>query len=128
MPNLNFSRSSDESLKKVYKDYDLLIYSYIGTGFLESLALNKPNIVISDLNDWPLRANVLNDFKKLKQAGIFFESNEEALIHLNKYKEDIGKWWNDPKVIEIKDEFIFNYSKPIIKSKKFSLLKKLIKK
>ena len=84
IPNLNFSRSSDESLKNVYQDYDLIIYSYIGTGFLESLAINKPNIVISDLNDWPLRANVLNDFKKLKQAGIFFESNEEALIHLNK--------------------------------------------
>lgn len=128
IPNLNFSRSSDESLKNVYQDYDLIIYSYIGTGFLESLAINKPNIVISDLNDWPLRANVLNDFKKLKQAGIFFESNEEALIHLNKYKENINEWWNDPKVTEIKNEFIFNYSKPVMKSKKFIFLKNFIKK
>ena len=114
-------------MKKVYKNYDLIIYSYIGSGFLESLAVNKPNIVITDLNDWPLRANVLNDFKKLKQAGIFFQTNEEALMHLNKYKENIDKWWDDPKVTEIKNEFIFNYSKPVIKSKKFSFLKNLIK-
>ena len=71
---------------------------------------------------------MLNDFKKLKQAGIFFESNEEALIHLNKYKENINEWWNDPKVTEIKNEFIFNYSKPVMKSKKFIFLKNFIKK
>ena len=121
--NLNFSRSSDESLSAVYKNYDLIIYSYIGTGFLESLALNKPNIVIENLNNWPLRENVLNDFKKLKQAGIFFENNEEALIHLNKYKDNLHEWWHNPEVIKIKNEFISKYSRLITPYKKFNFLK-----
>ena len=105
----------------------LFIYSYIGTGFLESLALDKPNIVIENLNNWPLRENVLNDFKKLKQAGIFFETNEEALMHLNKYKDNLSEWWHNPEVIKIKDEFISKYSRLITPYKKFNYLKNLIK-
>jgi putative transferase (TIGR04331 family) len=105
LPNINLSKSSDETLADVYKKNDLIIYSYIGTGFLESLALDKPNILISKLNEWPLKKDVIYYFNKLKDAGIFFETNEEALIHLKKYRYSLKEWWYNPEVVKIKNEF-----------------------
>ena len=49
LQDINFSYTNTESLRNVYLNYELIIYSYIGTGFLESLALDKPFILISSL-------------------------------------------------------------------------------
>ena len=127
MPNIKLTRSNEETLSKVYMETDLIIYSYIATGFLESLALDKPNILISKLDEWPLKKNVINDFKKLSEAGIFFETNEDALLHLNKYKDNLDVWWNDPNVVKIKKEFVLKFANLIPESKKISFLKKIIK-
>ena len=116
LPNINLSKSSDETLADVYKKNDLIIYSYIGTGFLESLALDKPNILISKLNEWPLKKDVIYYFNKLKDAGIFFETNEEALIHLKKYRYSLKEWWYNPEVVKIKKKKM-NELKIIIKQK-----------
>ena len=127
LPNIKLTRSNEETLSKVYMETDLIIYSYIATGFLESLALDKPNILISKLDEWPLKKNVINDFKKLSEAGIFFETNEDALLHLNKYKDNLDVWWNVPNVVKIKKEFVLKFANLIPESKKISFLKKIIK-
>lgn len=127
LPNINLSKSSDETLADVYKKNDLIIYSYIGTGFLESLALDKPNILISKLNEWPLKKDVIYYFNKLKDAGIFFETNEEALIHLKKYRYSLKEWWYNPEVVKIKNEFKTQFVNLMAEKKKMNELKIIIK-
>ena len=105
-----FSFTDEESLEKVYKDYELLIYSYIATGFLESLALNKPFILISSNDEWPLRDEAREDFEELKRANIYFENEDEAIKHLRKISKNINGWWNDIKVEKIKDKFRNKYA------------------
>ena len=105
-----FSFTDVESLEKVYKNYELLIYSYIGTGFLESLALDKPFILIGSIDEWPLRDEAIEDFEELKIANIYFENEDEAIEHLKKISKNINGWWNDFKVEKIKNKFRNKYA------------------
>jgi NADH-quinone oxidoreductase subunit G len=105
-----FSFTDGESLEKVYKNYELLIYSYISTGFLESLALDKPFILIASTDEWPLRDEAKEDFEDLKTANIYFENEDEAIEHLRKISKNINGWWNDFKVKKIKNKFRNKYA------------------
>jgi putative transferase (TIGR04331 family) len=125
----NIISTNEESLEKVYKNYELLIYSYIGTGFLESLALNKPFILISPTEEWPLRDEVVEDFKALEDAKIFFKNNNDAIMHIQKINEnDINEWWERPEVDKVKKFFREKYAKLDNNNNKISTLKKLIDK
>ena len=119
-----FSFTDKESLKEVYKNYDLLIYSYISTGFLESLAVNKPFVLISSTDEWPLRSDAIEYFEDLKKANIFFEDQNKAIEHLKTISQNVDKWWNDIKVEKIKDKFRKKYA---IKNKNSLKIKKIIK-
>ena len=118
----------DESLKEVYKNYDIIIYSYIGTGFLESLAMDKPFIIIAQLNDWPLRENVVEDFKNLKKAKIFFDNNNEALEHLNSIVDNSLNWWDSDFTKNVKNDFKEKYAKKLTNKTKITELKNILKK
>ena len=108
-PNLDYKYSFDESMNEVLEKYDLLIFSYIATGFLECLAMNKPFIIISSLSECPLRDEVLEDFKKLKSAKIFFEKNEDAIEHLDFLKNNLSFWWNNDLVKKTRFDFSKKY-------------------
>jgi putative transferase (TIGR04331 family) len=118
--NIKLTTTSQESLKKVYKKYDILIYSYISTGFLESLSLDKPFLLISPLQEWPLRKTAHEDFMKLKQAKIFFEDYETALNHLISIKENINEWWDSQEIKKIKINFKNKYAISLNKFDKFN--------
>ena len=122
-----FSFTNQESLKNVYKNYDLIIYSYIGTGFLESLALNKPFILISSLRNWPLREDCKNDFVDLEKAKIFFQDENDALEHLENIKKmNIYDWWENEETKIIKKKFMKKYAN-IDKHNKINNIYNLIK-
>ena len=98
-------------LKYVYKNYDFIIYSYIGTGFLESLSLNKPFILISSLDEWPLRSEALEDFKKLEEAKIFFTDTVKAKNHLNFIHNNLSNWWDNEETVKVKNFFKEKYAR-----------------
>jgi putative transferase (TIGR04331 family) len=124
--NIEITTTNQESLKKVYKKYDILIYSYISTGFLESLSLDKPFLLISPLQEWPLRKTAHEDFMKLKQAKIFFEDNEAALNHLISIKENIYEWWDSQEIKKIKINFKNKYAISLNKYNKFNKFNELL--
>jgi len=125
--DIELTSTNQESLKKVYKKYDILIYSYISTGFLESLSLDKPFLLISSLEEWPLRNTAYEDFMMLKQAKIFFEDNEAALNHLINIKENINQWWDSQEIKKIKINFKNKYAISLNKFNKFNKFNKLLK-
>ncbi len=126
LKDLDMRYTYEESLSEVYKNYDLIIYSYIGTGFLESLAVDKPFLVISSLSDWPLREGVNKDFEKLKEANIFFENNESAIKHLNSIIDNPMEWWESEQVKNIKNDFKLKYAYNISNNAKVNKLKKIL--
>jgi len=108
-PEIQQTFTDTENLKNVYNKYDLLIYSYIGTGFLESLSINKPFLLVSSLKEWPLKKEVYNDFMELKKANIFFEDNKSAIDHIDNIKSDTMSWWDNTETVRIKKNFINKY-------------------
>jgi putative transferase (TIGR04331 family) len=127
-PKLEKKLTFDEDLEEVYKNYDIIIYSYIGTGFLESLAMDKPFIVIAPLNEWPLRENVIDDFANLKKAKIFFDNNEEALKHLNSIVDNSLNWWDSDFTKKVKNDFKEKYAKKLTNKTKIKELIKILNK
>ena len=123
---LEIKLTFDESLEKVYHKYDIIIYSYIGTGFLESLAQDKPFIIISSLDSWPLRKNAYDDFMSLKKAKILFDNNEEALEHLNVITNNLLNWWNSEFTKEVKKNFREKYAKKLTNRTMHKELKKIL--
>ena len=123
-----FSYTNTESLEYVYKNYDLLIYSYIGTGFLESLALNKPFILISSLMEWPLREEAVKDFNELEKVNIFFKDNNKAKLHINSIQSNLNEWWESSEVIKVKNYFKQKYARIDIDDKRREELYNLIEK
>ena len=123
-----FSFTDAESLNYVYKNYDLLVYSYIGTGFLESLALDKPFILISSLMEWPLRDEASKDFDKLENVKIFFKDNMTANSHLKSIKNNILEWWDSTEVQNVKKYFKQKYARIDIDDRRREELYNLINK
>tara|TARA_B100001093_G_scaffold520456_1_gene616178 strand:+ start:1031 stop:2806 length:1776 start_codon:yes stop_codon:yes gene_type:complete len=123
-----FSFTNTESLKYVYKNYDLLIYSYIGTGFLESIALNKPFILVSSLLEWPLRKEAVEDFYELEKVNIFFKDNDKAKLHLKFIHNNLHGWWNSDEVIRVKNFFKQKYARIDVDNKRREELYNLIEK
>ena len=117
-PELNFKKSSDETMKEVVKKYDLIIFSYIATGFLETLMIDKPFLLISSLEECPLREEVYADFMELKKVKIFFETNLEAQIHLKNIENNLDLWWNNNEVVKVKEKFKNKFVKPLTSGQK----------
>jgi putative transferase (TIGR04331 family) len=111
VPKVELTYTNTESLSYVYKNYELLIFSYIGTGFLEALALNKPFILLAPTKEWPLNKNAINDFNNLKNVKIFFENKNDAIEHLIKIQDNVGNWWNNIEVEKVKLDFKNKYAK-----------------
>lgn len=127
LPGIEIKISSDEKMEEVFEKYDLLIFSYVATGFLECLFINKPFILISNLNECPLRDKVKIDFEKLKNAKIFFENNEDAISHLNFLSNNLNNWWNSELVKKTRFDFAKKYVNRLSKQERINKIYKILK-
>ena len=99
-------------IKEVYKKSKLIIHGDDGTGILETLSLNIPSLfLMEDLK--LITKSCKKDYLKLKKGKILFFNPKELSNHVNKYSNDINKWWLNKKVISIRRNFINKYSRPV---------------
>ena len=50
------------------------------------------------------------DFKKLNNVGIFFDSPIEAAKQINKIWDNIYGWWKNQSLQDVRNEFCLKYS------------------
>ena len=127
MPNLKLTDTDTESFKTTLKKYDLLIFSYIATGFMECLINDKPFVLISSLKECPIRKEAINDFKMLKDAKIFFEDNVSAYNHIQSIRNQPYRWWNSSRVKIAKLNFIKKYISISMNNEKITKFYKLMR-
>lgn len=94
-------------------DVKLVICTYNGTTFLETLSNHVPTIIFWDEAFWEIRDNALEHINSLKKAGIFHNSSLSVANFINKNESDIEMWWNSTDVIQVRNEFIQCYSKKL---------------
>jgi putative transferase (TIGR04331 family) len=91
------------------KNNRLIIITVNQTTLLQSLVMNIPTVGFWDMKTTVLKENSLNDYQKLYDVGILYDSPEGVAKHINEQWENIEKWWNSPKLQIARKEFCDEY-------------------
>lgn len=87
----------------------LCIIDYLGTVFLETLAMNFPTVIFIDKNMHSFRKPEL--IQLLIDTKILFYDEVEAAHHVNSIFVDIDSWWFSNKVQNARKEFCYHYAR-----------------
>jgi putative transferase (TIGR04331 family) len=103
-------------LDKTYERglYALYIFDHNGTGYLETLMLNIPTILIWSEKFEKIESKALNYVELLIKSNILFFDINKATEFLNKNSEKIDRWWfekNTQKKIKIFSNEFLNITK-----------------
>jgi len=88
----------------------LVVHNYLGTGYLETLALNVPTICFYDADIYAFRhdARILMD--GLEKVGILHRSGKAAARFVAGLHDDPEGWWMKPEVQEARNRFVEQYA------------------
>ena len=112
-----------KKISKLLSSAKLVLHTYIGTGYLETLASNIPTIIYANTKDCLLNEESLSDLKILKEVGIYYENYISAANFINSNWENISSWWFSNLTQNARKDFCEKYSK--INSNKIEDLKKI---
>ena len=92
----------------IYKSR-IVVQTYNQTGFLETLAMGIPTVLLVDLKETSLRGSAIPYYAELKQVGIFHDTPESAAAHVNKIWDDVDSWWTSVEVQGVVAKFTKQY-------------------
>ena len=88
-------------IKKLFLRSAVVISSYISTNVFESLYIDKPTIIITDLNKYNFNSKAYLFFSTLQEAGLIYDDPKKAALFLNKNISNINLWWQSEKIRKI---------------------------
>lgn len=92
----------------------VVIISSNQTTLLQSLAMNIPTVAFWESGIFELEENSIEDYKKLCDVGILYNSPIDAANHINEEWDNIEEWWNSSQIqtarIEFCDKYIYTTS------------------
>ena len=89
----------------------LIIMDEIGTSFLQRIAINKPIFILIHPQRIQFRDEFLYFYNELKKIYVIHDNLESALIHFDKIKDNIEKWWMENEVQKVVKKFSYNYAR-----------------
>jgi len=95
------------------------------TGYLESLFLNLPTILIFSKSFCVTRNTAKEDFNELKKVNILFDNPINAANFINKNYNNLEEWWFDPELQKIREKFCKKYARKT--NKPFKNFKQILK-
>ena len=117
---------SKSDLLKTLEEFGLAIYLDDSTSFLETMALDKPTMIIlsKELYFNHHRNSALAFYQKLKKANILHDDPKALTKFIKKINFDFPQWWFSAKTQSIKNQFCSQYcnyiEKPLIELKKIN--------
>ena len=106
--NSKFIKSDKNTYKFLYK-YKLYVETLNSTGYLESLSLNLPTLLIFNKKFCDIRKNAKKDFNDLKKVNILFNNPINAANFINKNYNNLEEWWSNPELQRIRKFFCYKY-------------------
>jgi len=104
----NFIDTEKHFIKSI-KNNRLILISVNQTTLLQSLAMNIPTVGFWNSEILLLNESAFNDYKKLYDVGILYDSPEAAAKHINEQWENIEEWWNSSQLQTVRKEFCDKY-------------------
>ncbi len=108
-PNLKYDEITD--YYNSIQSSSLVISTYNGATYLETMSLNIPTIFFWNPSFWELNNNSKDDYNELSKVGIFHTNPISAAKFYSEIKHDINSWWFSEKVQSISKKFCEKYSK-----------------
>jgi len=94
-PDVRLEQYWDAPFLKSLERCRIHVSDHLASTFLEGLVANKPTILFWDPKVFPVKAEVQPFFDELKDAGILYDSPEEAASAVCSAYPDVESWWND---------------------------------
>jgi putative transferase (TIGR04331 family) len=79
---------------KLMRTSRLVVFNYNQTGFLETLAMGIPTVLLCDFRKYPLKDDAVPFYDNLQKVGICHETPESAANHINAVWESVDAWWS----------------------------------
>ena len=88
----------------------LVVHNYLGTSWLETLALNIPTVCFFDPDTYEFRPEAKPYIEALEHVGILHRSGREAARFVCDKLTAIEKWWQQSDVQKARSAFCANYA------------------
>lgn len=89
----------------------LNIFDHMHTGYLETLSMNIPTIIIIPKNTYYFRDGAKPYIQTLKDVNILFNDPIEASKFVDKIYNDIDSWWLSADIQKVRKEFCYHYAR-----------------
>lgn len=109
--NKNLKFDNHTNYYKQIINAKITIFDHMHTGYLETLSMNIPTIIIITKNIYYFRDNAKPYIQKLKDVNILFDDPIKASTFVDKIYNDIEKWWLSSEVQKVRKEFCYNYAR-----------------
>ena len=88
----------------------LVIHNYLGTSWLETLAMNIPTVCFYDPSMYQPRASAQPFVEALARVGVIHYSGKDAAKFVNSLHGDPSAWWRSAEVQEAREAFVARYA------------------
>jgi len=102
-PDAKFGNSED--IFKQYSGSRIVVHSYLGTSWLETIGTNIPTICFYDPDAYKFRPDARLLIEELTRVGILHTSGGSAAMLANKIDGDVAKWWLSTEVQSARTNF-----------------------
>jgi putative transferase (TIGR04331 family) len=109
--NKNLKFDNKTNYYKQIKSARLVVFDHMHTGYLETLSMNIPTVIIIPKNIYYFRDSAKEYIKMLKDVKILFEDPIEASKFVDNIYDDINTWWLSKDVQDAKEKFCYNYAR-----------------
>jgi putative transferase (TIGR04331 family) len=110
-PKLKFIKNNKLAYM-LRNQFNLQIETYLSTGFLEAMYINRPVILLFDEK---IIDGIKKEFNKyinlLKKSNVVFTDPKKAAHFINTEYDNIQNWWNSDAVQQARKKFCFIYSR-----------------
>lgn len=93
-----------------YAQSRLVVHNYLGTGYLETLALNIPTVCFYDMSTYFFRPEAQLFIEELERVGVLHRSGKAAACFVAGLGDDPAGWWAKPEVQQVRSNFIKHYA------------------
>lgn len=93
-----------------YAESRLIVHNYLGTGWLETLALNIPTVCFFDSKTYAFRAQAQPYIDALEGVGILHRSGLDAARHVAEMWKDPDGWWQGADIQSVRRDFVARYA------------------
>ncbi len=88
----------------------LVVHNYLGTSWLETLAMNVPTVCFYDPRLYEPRESARPYFDMLARVGVLHHSGLDAARFVNDFRGDPSSWWSSAEVQEVREAFVARYA------------------